>query len=106
MQPHPLIRIERGREAAPGVWEYSVPSLRLCGKSRQPLLDACRQIKSLLGCTSHRAALFREGRDEPDISCPVDAGALVTVAEDNRAGPRFRKYQPFDRASIQLGEVA
>jgi hypothetical protein len=26
-----LIRIERGAEVGPGVWEYSVPSLGLCG---------------------------------------------------------------------------
>ena len=35
----------------------------LSGKSRQPLLDACRQLKPLLHDPTVRAGLFREGRD-------------------------------------------
>jgi hypothetical protein len=57
-----LIRIIRGAEvdgpngaAGPrrhGVWEYHAPLYALvCGYSRQPLLDACRQLKSLYGLT-------------------------------------------------------
>jgi hypothetical protein len=90
-----MIEIFRGAETNPGIWEYSVPSLALCGKSRQPLLDACRQIKRALGPTAQRAGLFREGRDIPDISCPVEAGAALTVEETTHGSPRFRKFKPF-----------
>lgn len=90
-----MISIIRGAESSPGIWEYSVPSLALCGQSRQPLLDACRQIKRAVGPTAMRAGLFREGRDVPDISCPVEAGAALTVEETTCNAPRFRKFKPF-----------
>lgn len=92
-----MIEIIRGAETRPGIFEYSVPSLALCGKSRQPLLDACRQIKRALGATTERAGLFREDRDTPDISCPVEAGAMLTVSERDKGGIRFEKYQPDTR---------
>jgi hypothetical protein len=57
-------------------------------------LDACRQIKSLLGPTELRAGLFREGRSTPDIFCPVEWGAAHTVSDS--AGTRFVKYREFD----------
>jgi hypothetical protein len=50
----------------------------VCSFSRQPLLDACRQLKSLYCVTGTPVGLFREGRDAPDISCPVEAGAAAT----------------------------
>jgi hypothetical protein len=95
-----MIKILRGAEASPGIWDYSVPSLRLCGKSRQPLLDACRQIKRALGSTAERAGVFREGMDTPDISCPVEAGALLTVSERDRASVRFERYREVDFAKV------
>ena len=57
-----MIKINRGAEASPGVWEYRLPSLGLSGASRQPLLDACRQIKSLGGFTGTRAGCSGKGR--------------------------------------------
>ena len=90
-----MIKIIRGAETSPGIWEYSVPSLALRGKSRQPLLDACRQIKRALGPTSAHAGLFREGRDVPDISCAVEAGAMLTVKEPSSGSIRFGKYEPY-----------
>ena len=92
-----VIKVIRGAEVSPGMWAYAVPSLRLCGRSRQPLLDACRQIKSILGGTGRRAALFREGRELADISCPVNVGAATAVKEGNGDGPRFAPYVPFPR---------
>lgn len=82
------------------MFRWSVPSLNLQGQSRQPLLDACREIKSILGDTAERAGLFREGRDTPDISCPVNAGAVLTV-EDSVKGVTFRKYRPFNTAAFK-----
>src|ERR1700676_5095353 len=95
-----MIKIFRGAEVSPGIWEYSVPSLALCGKSRQPLLDACRQIKRAVGSTAQRAGLFREGGDIPDICCPVEAGASLTVEETTRSSIRFRKYREVDFAKV------
>ena len=93
-----MIRIERGREVSRGIWEYAVPSLRLCGRSRQPLLDACRQIKAMGGDTSVVAGVFREGRDTPDISCVVERGAGLTVSETDRDRIKLRKFQAFNWA--------
>jgi hypothetical protein len=101
-----VIRIERGREVQPGLYEYSIPSLALGGRSSQPLLDACRQIQSILGdpCRE-QAAIYREGHDQPDMTCPVDVGAKYRVAEDVKHGPRFRKFEPFDFSAFKAKEA-
>lgn len=98
-----MIRVERGAEVSPGIWEYTVASLRLCGKSRQPLLDACRQVKSM-GDFAHvqQIGIYREGRDDPDMVCTVEAGAAYTVSELARGGgPKFVKYQTFDFSGLR-----
>ena len=101
-----MIRVERHEEVRPGIWRYTVPGFGIEGRSRQPLLDACRQIRAILGDTSQRAGLFREGRTEADITCPVNKGALLTV-EDGPKGIRFRKYCEFDRlAADDIAEAA
>jgi hypothetical protein len=106
----PMIRIikiaeidGRGRRGR-GVFAYHAPEYPLvCGYSRQPLLDACRQLKSLYGLSRQRAGLFREGRNTPDISCPVEVGAATTVSDGGR-GVRFVKYvdlaKVFPRAAV------
>lgn len=91
-----MIRIELGPESSPGLWEYSVPSLGLCGKSRQPLLDACRQIKRTSGDTAELAGLFRKGRDGPDMDCRVSWGAAMTFSEPDNGVPHFVKYRAFE----------
>jgi hypothetical protein len=100
----PMIRIERGIEVSPGIWEYTVPSLGIAGRSRQPLLDACRQIKRAGGSTATHAGVFRERSTEADISCPVGIGADYTVSETNTLKPRFRKFQEF--VGIAMREAA
>ena len=87
-----MISVERGGETSPGVFAYTVRSLGLSGRSRQPLLDACRQIKSLLGSTGQLAGLFREGYSEWDICCSVDVGAELTVKEESAGGIRFARH--------------
>jgi hypothetical protein len=89
-----LIRVERGAEVRPGEFAYTVPQLGVSGVSRQPLLDACRKIQSLLGLTGERAGLFRDGRSEADCYCGVAWGAAHTVKESPN-GPRFAKFQEF-----------
>jgi hypothetical protein len=68
-----MIRVDIVEEAKnPGVFRYRVPGMAIEGLSRRPLIDACRQIKALVGPTKQRAGLFREGNSHPDISCPVE----------------------------------
>jgi hypothetical protein len=93
-----MIRIIKGAEIdgrghrGRGVFAYQAPEYPLVrGFSRQPLLDACRQLKSLYGVNGQRVGLFREGRDTADISCPVEVGASTTVSDGGR-GVRFAKY--------------
>jgi hypothetical protein len=88
-----MIRIEREREVGPGIYEYRVWGHPIFGKSRQPLLDACRQLKAMGGFTGQRAGVFREGSIVADISCLVEAGALVTVKEEDKGRVKFTKYQ-------------
>jgi hypothetical protein len=89
------IRVELGPELENrGTWDYTVPAYGLSGRSHQPLLDACRQIKPLCDDTAMLAGLFRKGSSTPDLSCSVETGADTTV-EETANGPRFRKYRPF-----------
>jgi|SRR5882724_1024290 len=108
-----MIRIERGAEVdgpvgdkiRHGIWEYSCPvgALRpdgthspgyplVRGHSRQPLLDACRQLKSLYGVTRLRAGLFRKGVEVADISCQIETGAATTVSERDKGIVMFERY--------------
>jgi hypothetical protein len=98
-----MIRVERGAEISPGVFAYTVPSLGLSGRSRQPLLDACRQIRTLLGPTGQLAGLFRERHSDWDIRCRVDVGAGLTVKEESAGGIRFATHKPF---TATFGEAA
>jgi hypothetical protein len=88
-----MIRIERGNEVGPGIYEYRVLGHPIFGKSRQPLLDACRQIALTVGPTKERAEIFRKGSMVSDMSCGVDLGSLATVSEPNKGLVRFAKYQ-------------
>jgi hypothetical protein len=99
-----MIRVERGAEISPGVFAYTVPSLGLSGRSRQPPLDACRQIKSLLGPTGQLAGLFRKGHSEWDIRCPVDGGAEFTVKEESASGVRLARHKPFTATFREAAE--
>ena len=98
-----MIRVEIVEEVRNrGTFRYRVPSLALEGQSRQPLLDGCRQIKSLLRPTNQLAGLFRKGRSEPDISCSVRWGAEHTVRDDGRV--RFAKYRESDEPMAEAAE--
>ena len=81
----------RGRRGR-GVFAYHAPEYPLVrGFSRQPLLDACRQLKSIYGVTAKRVGLFRDVFAIADISCPIEVGASTTVSDCAR-GLRFAKY--------------
>ena len=103
-----MIRVERGPEVdgpqpnagrRHGVFEYRVPIIDFVGYSRQPLLDACRQIKRILGPTEavgQHVGVYRPGKDQPDISCSVLDGAELTVSEPSNGKIRFAKFHEFD----------
>ena len=58
-----MIRVDIVEEAkSPGVFRYRVPEMAIEGRSRQPLIDACRQIKSLVGSTKQRRDRSAPGR--------------------------------------------
>lgn len=100
MEPKKLtwIRVELGEEVPPKVdrhgtvqWVWKVDQPALEGLSRQPLLDACRELKRIGVPPGVVCGLFRKGRDQPDLTCTVGSGAAVRVDE---AGPLFRKWAP------------
>lgn len=99
-----MIRVELGQEVKAGMWLYEIRSHRLCGRSRQPLLDACRELKSLLGDTEHIVGLFREGDKNPSLTCQLSVGAGLTVSEGQTSGPRFVKFRPFEIALREAAE--
>ena len=88
-----MIKIEIVEEKNRGLFKYRVAGFPIEGRSRQPLIDACRQIKALHGPNDRRAGLFREGRSTPDISCTVEWGASHTVLEPSENRIRFVKYR-------------
>jgi hypothetical protein len=98
-----MIRVDLGSEVRPGIFEYRIPAHGIAGKSSQPLLDACRQIQSIVGdpCREE-AGLYREGKDQPDLACPVHVGARFRLAEDIKGGPRFRKFESFDASIFKI----
>lgn len=89
-----MIKVIRGNEVSPGIWEYVVPSLALSGRSRQPLLDACRQIQRAGGDPRSMAGIYRQGTEDCDLACRVEIGAGLTVSETDR-GIRFVPYREF-----------
>ena len=95
-----VIRIDLGNEIKPGIFEYRIPSLRVEGRSRQPLLDACRQIKSILGHTAELAGLFSEGRTQWDLRCSVNVGAELTVSERSAGAIRFERFKEFKETAL------
>ena len=77
---------------------YTVPPYGVEGKSRQPLLSACRQLKSMGIDTRQQAGLFREGSDTWDVRVTsIEAGAGLTIREGkDRSGLEIRKYEKID----------
>lgn len=93
-----MIKVVRGSDADhPGLFEWWVPGSDLRGRSRQPLLDACRALKSTGGDTSDECGLFREGNLVPDLSCTIGIGAGLAVEENLRgSAPYFRKFRQYN----------
>lgn len=94
-----MYRIELGEANPLGICRYTVEvrGKIVESRSRQPLLDGCRLIKSLGGDTQQYAAIYRPDREAWDLRCKVGWGATKSVREDDRAGLRLVKYQEFRR---------
>jgi hypothetical protein len=98
-----MIRVELGEEVnRRGKWRWTCPRYGLAGISRQPLLDACREIKRMGGDTSVAVGLFREARSVPSSTCSVGWGAAHTVIEPDRGRIHFAKWQAKPMAMIKL----
>jgi hypothetical protein len=97
-----MIRVEKGAEVAPGIFEFRVPLIGFSGRSSAPLSDACRAIKRQNdGMGSCLVGIFRDGHDEPDMTCTLDAGAELTTTEPDHGRIRFRKYRSFSQRALE-----
>jgi hypothetical protein len=88
-----MIEIEREERAINGRWGWHVvgrPEYR--GRSREPLLDACRALKSLGEPVDQLVGLFQPGRTDWDLRATIGYGASKTVIESDY-GPRLRKTE-------------
>jgi hypothetical protein len=81
--------------AGKGVFDYRVAESPVQGRSRQPLLDACRQLKSMGANPAAYCALFHgEGAHQWTVRTTVGKGAELTVHDPPKGGrPRFVKYE-------------
>jgi len=110
-----MIRVELGKEVRSvnkaSKWRWSIASVAgesLSGLARDPLLDACRALKRM-GVKPHvSAGLYRrgrvdaEGRPVPDMTCMVGDGAMLTVKENEKKGPRLAKWAPHPMGMVRL----
>jgi hypothetical protein len=74
--------------------KYGWQEFAVEGRSFQPLLDACRELKRMGVASTAEAALFREGATDWDLKTTIGYGASRTVDENRRA---FARYKPDTR---------
>lgn len=65
--------------------------------TRIPTCAAARVLQNLGAAPNDRLEMYREGRERPDLFGPIGWFAARTVVENERTGPVFAKYRPFDR---------
>jgi hypothetical protein len=87
----------RAKPAGKGQFDYSVSGHAVQGRSHQPLLDACRQLKRMGADPAALVAVFHgEATDQWAIRTTVGKGAQLAVADLPRGGgPKFVRYRPF-----------
>lgn len=103
-----MIEVEREETAIPqeGPWKHQRWRWRVRGRpeiqgvSREPLLAACRALKSLGADPQTEIALFRPGRSIWDLRTTVGYGASRTV-RDNDRGTVVVKHTPFPSRDAQ-----
>lgn len=91
-----MIEVEREEKAAGSKWRWHVRGRpQICGFSSEPLLAACRALKSMGELPSTECGLFRPRKIFFDLKTTVGYGAGKTVEDSQKAGPRFVNYRPF-----------
>ncbi len=80
-----------GRKSRNGVFPYVVRGFAVEGRSRQPLLDACRLLERMGVDPTRLVGLFRKGSDVWDLRTTVGVGAKLTVHEE--PSTRFMAFQ-------------
>ncbi len=80
-----------GKKSRNGVFPYVVRGFAIEGRSRQPLLDACRTLKRMGVDPTRPVGLFREGSRVWDLRTSVGRGAELTVHEE--PSTRFMAFQ-------------
>lgn len=83
------VRVELGRQVSPGVWEWSAYNGGTCGRSSEPLLDACRALKRMGEPLTQEVRLFWPGGSDWALRTTIGVGAGLTCG---RAG--FQKHRP------------
>jgi hypothetical protein len=103
-----MLRIEREHEVRPGIWAWKAfsPSSgqSLSGKSRQPLSDACRELKASGELTAAIVGMFRNGTNEPSLISTVGKAAAVVVRETEGA-PRFIWWKPHEKGTAPMPDL-
>ena len=87
-------------------WSEGRP--QFVGVSKQPLLDACRQLKAYGLMDDTVVGLFDENqyRDEWRLRTTVGYGAKQTIREDAGTGPRMVPFRPMpEHARLERGDV-
>jgi len=83
-----------------GYAEYTASQngLHTSGKSRQPLLYACRELKRMGIDPEAEIGLFWPGSIVASLTTTIGAGANTTVSEPSYGGIKFAKYKPYPPA--------
>jgi len=69
-----------------GLFDYYVESSPVQGRSHQPLLDACRQLKSMGAPITAKAALYHEKNPMTwTVRCTIGKGAELDVMDGHFA---------------------
>lgn len=88
-----MIKVIVTNKSQNGVFDYTVPSASLDGRSREPLLDACRRLKRMGEAPAREACLFYGKSKEWALRTTVGYGAGLTVREDPSV--RFVKFRAY-----------
>ena len=97
-----MIKVIRRELARNGRWEWRAEAAGgrvVRGRSRQPLLDACRVFKRMGVGPLEECGLFREGRSDWDLRTTVGFGAGLTVREDR--GLSLERYREFSKEEVE-----